>query len=74
MQTDLSNKAGITKALSKAFKHLKPPEKLLPSEWAELHCRIPAGNAIPGPVRFANAPYQVEPLNMAANPDCHQAK
>jgi phage terminase large subunit GpA-like protein len=72
MKNNLSNKVGIDSALKTAFKHLRPPEKLLPSEWAELHCRIPSGNAIPGPVRFVNAPYQVEPLNMAANPDCYR--
>ncbi len=54
------------------LEHFKPPEPLLPSQWAEQHCRIPAGNALPGPVRFANAPYQVEPLNMTADPDCHR--
>jgi phage terminase large subunit GpA-like protein len=54
------------------LEHFKPPEPLLPSQWAEQHCRIPAGNALPGPVRFANAPYQVEPLNMTADPNCHR--
>ena len=45
-----------------------PPPKYLPSEWAEKNLRIPTGNAIPGHIRFANAPYQVEPLNEMANP------
>lgn len=34
--------------------------------------RIPAGNAIPGPIRFQNAPYQREPLEQIANPDCRR--
>jgi len=70
--TDLSNRDGIHKAIKAAFKHLKPPPKRLPSEWAEEKCRIPSGNAIPGPVRFANAPYQVEPLNMTVDPGCYR--
>ena len=69
---DLSNKDGIHRAIKGAFKYLKPPPKRLPSEWAEEKCRIPSGNAIPGPVRFANAPYQVEPLNMTVHPDCYR--
>lgn len=69
---DLSNNSGVIERQKRAFKYLKPPEKLLPSEWAEQHCRIPAGNAIPGPVRFHNAPYQVEPLNMLVDPNCYR--
>lgn len=64
------NPEGGSLAISNAFSHLVPPEKLLPTEWAEKHVRIPAGNAIPGLVRFRNAPYQAEPLNMIADPDC----
>jgi phage terminase large subunit GpA-like protein len=45
---------------------------LSPSDWAELNIRIPAGNAIPGLIRFDNAPHQREPLDMMANPDCHR--
>lgn len=54
----------------KAISYLRPPEKLSPSEWAEKHIRIPQGNAIPGLIRFGNAPYQREPLDMVADPDC----
>jgi phage terminase large subunit GpA-like protein len=69
---DLSNATGIQNAIKGAFKHLRPPPKRLPSEWAEEKCRIPSGNAIPGPIRFANAPYQVEPLNMTVDPECYR--
>ena len=47
-----------------------PPPNLKPSDWAEQNIRIPVGNAIPGLMRFANAPHQREPLDMIANPDC----
>jgi len=49
-----------------------PPPDLRPSEWAERSVYIPVGNAIPGLIRFDNAPYQREPLDMTANPDCHR--
>jgi phage terminase large subunit GpA-like protein len=49
-----------------------PPPELLPSEWAERSVYIPVGNAIPGLIRFDNAPYQREPLNMTANPACQR--
>lgn len=74
MQTataNLSNPVGVSCALRRAWAFAKPPPDLKPSEWAEQTCRIPSGNAIPGPVRFRNAPYQREPLDMGANPDCH---
>lgn len=51
---------------------LRPPPDLKPSEWAEQFVRIPVGNAIPGPIRFDNAPYQREPLDMTINPDCYR--
>ena len=51
---------------------LRPPEDLSPAEWAEKHVRIPVGNAVPGPIRFDNAPYQREPVEMSANPDCRR--
>ncbi|UYM14268.1 phage terminase large subunit family protein [Endozoicomonas euniceicola] len=58
--------------LSCNLKRVKPPPELLPNEWAEQFVQIPAGNAKPGPVRFANAPFQVEPMNMVVNPDCYR--
>lgn len=51
---------------------LMPPPELSPSEWAERNVRIPVGNALPGLIRFDNAPYQREPLDMMANPDCNR--
>ena len=43
-----------------------------PSEWAEQNVRIPVGNAVPGLIRFDNAPYQREPLDMMASPECER--
>ena len=68
---DLSNEKGLRRMHVRARRHVIPPPKLAPSEWAEAHCRIPNGNALPGPVRFRNAPYQREPLDMIDNPDVH---
>ena len=69
---DFSNEEGVQLLRNRALRNLKPPLKLLPSEWAERKCRIPAGNALPGPVRFRNAPYQVEPLDMAVKEGCYR--
>lgn len=69
---EYSNPDGIKRMLQRARQYLKPPPEYSPAEWAEEHIKIPLGNAIPGPIRFANAPYQVEPLNMFANPECEQ--
>lgn len=67
-----SNPAGVIRALKRAARHLVPPAPLKPSDWAEQNVRIPAGNAIPGPIRFDNAPYQREPMDMAVHPGCHR--
>lgn len=67
-----SNKEGIDKAYRAASKFLRPPPQLNPSDWAEQAIRIPVGNAIPGMINFDNAPYQREPLDMLANPECHR--
>lgn len=67
-----SNPRGIVAAIRKAATHLRPPPDLKPSEWAEQNVRIPIGNAVPGLIRFDNAPYQREPLDMTARPDCHR--
>lgn len=64
-----SNKIGIDRAWRNAKEFLRPPPHYLPSEWAEVNIKIPLGNAIPGPIRFDNAPYQIEPLNAFASPD-----
>lgn len=67
-----TNEVGVERTIRKAFSNFKPPEKLLPSEYCERHVKIPAGNAKPGAIRFKNAPYQVEPLDMTVNPDCER--
>lgn len=53
-----TNKSGVLAAVRRAAAHLVPPPDMLPSVWAEQNIRIPVGNAIPGPISFANAPYQ----------------
>lgn len=53
-----SNPAGVLGAMGRAMRNLVPPPDMLPSVWAEANIRIPVGNAIPGPISFANAPYQ----------------
>lgn len=60
------------KILKHALKFLQPPPNLNPAEWAEQSIYIPAGNAIPGLIRFDNAPYQREPLDMIIDPNCHR--
>lgn len=67
---DFSNALGLVSATRRAQEFLRPPPELRPSEWAERNLRIPVGNALPGPMRFENAPYQVEPLDMTADPRC----
>ncbi|QKN87900.1 terminase large subunit [Acinetobacter phage vB_AbaP_Alexa] len=67
-----SNLEGIEQAIRRAQRHLLPPPDMKPSEWAQEHIRIPAGNAVPGPLRLDNAPYQREPMDMLVNPDCYR--
>ena len=61
----------IAAAMLAAF---APPPEFKPSEWAESGrgVRMPIGAAISGPIRFENAPYQREPLDMTVNPDCQR--
>lgn len=66
------NTPAITRAFRGALQAFLPPPDLLPSEWAERNVRIPVGNAVPGLIRFDNAPYQREPMDMLVNPDCHR--
>jgi len=66
------NSAVLARTVRDAKQHLRPPPDLKPSEWAEANIRIPIGNAIPGFIRFDNAPYQREPLDMTISPDCHR--
>lgn len=72
MPSDFSNVAGIHAAAKRALKFLEPPEQLNPTEFAERHVRIAAGNAIPGPIRFRHTPHIIEPLNLIDDPTCHR--
>ena len=51
---------------------LRPRANLSASEWAEKNVAIPAGNAIPGMIRFDNAPYQREPLDCYGKRDIYK--
>ena len=53
-----SNINSVYGAMTRCMQNLLPPPVLKPSDWAEKNVRIPAGNAIPGPINFDNAPYQ----------------
>lgn len=57
-QKQFSNWQGAADAMRRAMRNLVPPPDMLPSAWAEANVVIPVGNAKPGPIRFANAPYQ----------------
>jgi phage terminase large subunit GpA-like protein len=70
--SEFSNFSGLRRTIRSAARHLKPPPNLKPSEWAEQNVRVPIGNAVPGLIRFDHAPYQREPLDMTANPDCQR--
>lgn len=63
-----SNIDGVIDAMKRAMRHIIPPPKMLPSEWAEQNIRIPIGNVIPGPIRFENAPHQREMIDVAKEP------
>lgn len=69
---EFNNWTGLRDCIRSASHHLKPPPDLKPSEWAEQNIRIPIGNAVPGLIRFDHAPYQREPLDMTANPECNR--
>ena len=60
---ELSNKKGIIEVLKDCLSHFRPPERLLVSEWADKFRVISDANAMPGPWRTANAPYQKEPMD-----------
>lgn len=66
--TEFGNRDGAVEAMRRAMRHLVPPPKMLPSQWAEQNIRIPVGNVIPGPVRFDNAPYQRGMIDAAKEP------
>jgi phage terminase large subunit GpA-like protein len=63
-----SNVSAVIEAHKRAAKNLVPPPDMLPSEWAEANVKIPVGNAIPGPISFANAPYQRGMLDAVKEP------
>lgn len=71
--TQFRNARGLAAIINRAAsRHLAPPPDLKPSEWAETAVKIPEGNAVPGPYRLANAPYQREPMDMLVHPDCYR--
>lgn len=72
MKSKYSNQKGVSEAIQRAQRMLLPPPALKPSEWAERSVKIPIGNALPGPMRMANAPYQREPMDMVVDPDCQR--
>lgn len=53
-----SNLDAVVSAAVRAAKNLIPAADMPPSVWAEKNIMIPAGNAVPGLIRFDNAPYQ----------------
>lgn len=69
---DFSNPVGVMEAALSALKNLVPPPALSPSAWAEANVKIPIGNAIPGPLSFANAPYQRGMLDAIAEPGVYR--
>lgn len=59
--------------LEKALQTLKPPEKMLMSEWAEKHRVLDAkSSAIPGPWRNNVTPYLVGIMNEFNNPETEE--
>jgi phage terminase large subunit GpA-like protein len=64
--------AAAHRMMASALAALQPPPDLKPSVWAERSVYIPVGNAIPGLIRFDNAPYQREPLDMTVDPSCQR--
>lgn len=65
---DFSNPDAVLAAIRRAASNLVPPPDMLPSQWAEANVRISVGNAIPGPINFANAPYQRGMLDAMKEP------
>ena len=71
-EQQFSNLEGVAGAIKRAQRQLLPPPEMKPSQWAEEHIKIPAGNAVPGKLRLDNAPYQREPMDMLVDPDCYR--
>ena len=59
----LSNRRALRKAFRKASRHFKPPRRRTVSQWADEFRLVGAANAMPGPWRTDNAPYQREPMD-----------
>lgn len=59
----LSNRERLSSLIAKALSLFRPPERLTVSEWADKYRVISDANAMPGPWRTANAPYQKEPMD-----------
>ncbi|WP_368484083.1 phage terminase large subunit family protein [Phaeobacter sp. HF9A] len=71
-RADFSNARALVRSTRRARAFLRPPPDLKPSEWAEQNIKIPIGNAVPGPMRFDNARYQREVIDMTADPRCNR--
>lgn len=65
---EFSNQEAVLAAMDRSASNLVPPPDMLPSDWAEANVRIPVGNAMPGDIRFANAPYQRGMLDAIKEP------
>lgn len=63
-----SNADRVIRARRRAARNLIPPADILPSLWAQRNVRIPVGNAIPGPISFANAPFQRGMIDVVKEP------
>lgn len=63
-----SNLPAVLAANNRAAKNLVPPPDVKPSAWAEKNVRIPVGNAIPGPIKFDNAPHQRGMIDVIKEP------
>lgn len=72
LASQFGNPEGIAQAIKRGLLLLLPPPDVLPHEWAEKNVSVPVGNALPGPIRFDNAPYQIEPMDQLVNPDCYR--
>lgn len=60
----ITNRRALKKVFHRAKRHLRPPIRCSVSEWADKHRIVGAANAMPGPWRTANAPYQQEPMDV----------
>jgi phage terminase large subunit GpA-like protein len=60
----LSNRRALKKIFRRAGRRFRPPERCSVSEWADSHRIVSIVNAMPGPWRTDNAPYQREPMDV----------